>query len=557
MLAVLALAGCDGGGAGPAVLGSQLLAGRDFGNLFYWNHSTLGFTRPTSVPGATTEDLWVWPDGEAEPLVALTEVDWSPPTDWSEVIVGNTLMTGAQGERIYDLDRRAAIDLTRVPPPLTLYLPNLTFAAVRRDGKALVAFRAEDATLAVGQGANVIPIAPFQAHGAGFMGADVVVQGAPVRASNGVLDNVYRVSVATGEISKMEVPPFDDLTSEANRLDVEFYCGAFSTYPCGRFRVVGCGEGDPPCAETGQPPCALLYMRTDTAMAPRRRPYAFDPATGQELALPGFDPDVFVVSPDQHRVAWMTAQDGEVGGVAGTGDSDIHVHDFCTGAESTCTLGRPSMLAWRGDGRLVTATIDDYYLGLFNVDAGSCERFGKDTTLWDVASHQYSPAGDRMVGVSWNRAVDPIAQMLWVSDADGHQPRMLAEGPFQFYGDLPLSPDGRRVFIIRIAGEQLSYGWVSTVDQPAVEQVIASAHWQASRGGDHRALLIDRWNGQDASGSLGLFDLDRGTRQELARAVTDFAIDGSVDGEARVVYSVRGRFASGQDGLWQTTLPPP
>jgi hypothetical protein len=43
----------------------------------------------------------------------------------------------------------------------------------------------------------------------------------------------------------------------------------------------------------------------------------------------------------------------------------------------------------------------------------------------------------------------------------------------------------------------------------------------------------------------------------LAHAVTDFAATGSVDGAARVMYAVRGRFASGQDGLWQTTLPAP
>ena len=70
-------------------------------------------------------------------------------------------------------------------------------------------------------------------------------------------------------------------------------------------------------------------------------------------------------------------------------------------------------------------------------------------------------------------------------------------------------------------------------------------------------LVIDHVNSQDESGNLELVDIASGTHQVLAHAVTDLAASGSVDGAARVLYAVRGRFASGQDGLWQTTLPAP
>jgi len=285
-----------------------------------------------------------------------------------------------------------------------------------------------------------------------------------------------------------------------------------------------------------------------------RRPYAFDLATGQELALPGSDPDSFLVSPDRHRVAWMATDQGQLSGPGATGENAVHVHDFCTGVDSMCTMIRPNRLSWRRDGRALTATVNDHQLGLMNLDAGSCEVFGQDTIFSNVYFSFYSPAGDRMAGVSFNPVVDPVGQMLWVADADGHQPRTLADGRFESVG---FSPDGGRIFISRLAGDQSSLGWISTGVDPPVERVIASAYGGAVAHGNQRALLIDRWSAQDASGSLALFDLDRGTRQELARAVTDSAVDASADGAARVIYAVRGRFASGQDGLWQTTLPPP
>ena len=75
--------------------------------------------------------------------------------------------------------------------------------------------------------------------------------------------------------------------------------------------------------------------------------------------------------------------------------------------------------------------------------------------------------------------------------------------------------------------------------------------------GDQRALFIDNWNGQDLSGTLALVDLMTGNRKVIAQAVTNFANDASVDGAARVDYTVRGRYASAQDGLWRITLPTP
>jgi hypothetical protein len=93
--------GCDGSSP-PEQSGTQLLAGRDFGNLFFWNQQTPAFTRQTAATGASSQDLWVWPDGESAPLLALSQIDWSPPVSSARVRAGDILMTGPSANRVYD-----------------------------------------------------------------------------------------------------------------------------------------------------------------------------------------------------------------------------------------------------------------------------------------------------------------------------------------------------------------------------------------------------------------------------------------------------------------------
>ena len=81
VLAAALVAACDGSSP-PGQSGTQLLAGRDFGNVFFWNPHTAVFTRQTAAPGGENQDLWIWPDDEGAPLLALSQIDWSPPVWW-------------------------------------------------------------------------------------------------------------------------------------------------------------------------------------------------------------------------------------------------------------------------------------------------------------------------------------------------------------------------------------------------------------------------------------------------------------------------------------------
>src|SRR4051794_5664068 len=134
----LGIMGCDGSSP-PEQSGTQLLAGRDFGNLFFWNEQTPAFTRGTATPGADSQDLWVWPDGESAPLLALSQIDWSPPVWSPEVMAGDILMTGAYAERVYDLQARTSVDLQTVAARGMFIAAGIDWATVRRDGGSVVA----------------------------------------------------------------------------------------------------------------------------------------------------------------------------------------------------------------------------------------------------------------------------------------------------------------------------------------------------------------------------------------------------------------------------------
>src|SRR3954468_13437599 len=92
--ATMGAGGCGGddGGTQPPT-GEQILTGRDFSNLFFWNRGTLVFTRDAAVPlaGVADQDLWVWPADADAPEIALRQIDWSPPVWWPDIIVGDLL----------------------------------------------------------------------------------------------------------------------------------------------------------------------------------------------------------------------------------------------------------------------------------------------------------------------------------------------------------------------------------------------------------------------------------------------------------------------------------
>jgi hypothetical protein len=540
LAATAIVAGCDGNSP-PEQSGMQRLAGRDFDNLFFWNEQTPAFTRQTTAPtGAGSQDFWVWPDGENAPLRALSQIDWSPPSSYSGVIAGDLLMTGLSAERVYDLQTRSSVDLQTIAARSTP--GGLDWTSLRRDGGSIVA-HVQTGELLAGRGSTFTFLPPaYVAWGADFMGDDLAVLASPSR-SEPASALIYRMALPSGDISPLPVPPL---------LRIFPRCVPLEMPPCKTFRVLGCGADDAVCAETGRAPCAILYLRAD-APTDVPQPYVFDVNTGQETALPAeLDPSEFVLSPDRHSAAWMYVYDSS-SSTQLPAQTPIYIHNFCSGAAVQCPLVGPQQITWRSDSRGLAVDLAGRQLGLVDIPTGTCSVLGAPVGTLNVALHTFSPGGDRLAWTAIDAATNLPSGDLWVSDAAGREPRMVASDVFNF----TFSPDGQALFITRASGDQLSLSWLSLAADSPPEQLIADAFGGATRVGNQRVLVIDHWNTQDGSGNLELVDLASGTRQVLAHAVTDQAGSSSVDGAARVMYAVHGRFASAQDGLWQTTLPAP
>lgn len=531
-------AGCDGGSP-PEQSGVQRLGGRDFDHLFFWNEQTPTFTRQTAAPGNTSQDFWVWPDSENAPRLALSQIQWSPP-GWSpRIFVGDILMTGGLGEKVYDLRARTSLDLYTVVEQGTSTGDGLEWASVRRDGDLILAGVQHGPVLAGRATAFTFIPPPYVAWSADFMGDDLAVT-ASTSSMELNAQSLYRMALPSGDVTRLPVAPLNYTYQR---------CASFSTPPCRTIRVVGCGADDPVCPETGRAPCAILYPRGD-AKSLVAQPYVFDVNTGQETALPGTDPNDFVLSPDRHSAAWTHVVDDYVMGNVSPEEAPIYVHNFCNGAAAQGSLPGPKQLAWRADGGELVVELADFRVGLIDAPTGSSSFLGSG----QIGQHGFSPAGDRLAWTVTNVAND-LPTQLWIGDPAGAGARMIADDVFSF----AFSPDGQALYIVRITGEggQFSLSWLSLAADSPSEQLIANPYSGATLRGNQRVLVIDHWNTQDGSGNLDLVDLRSGARQVLAHAVTGLAGSSSVDGAARVLYSVRGRFASAQDGLWETTLPAP
>lgn len=167
----------------------------------------------------------------------------------------------------------------------------------------------------------------------------------------------------------------------------------------------------------------------------------------------------------------------------------------------------------------------------------------------------FSPDGTAM---SWLEEPPDVKSTLWTAARDGSAPRAIGTGLVyapRFVGDSQLEfiNDGDLV-------------WVDVHDQPArshfvTEQVFGSA------------IDLGRWvvtgheySDQDSNGQLALVNRDSGETHEISPAVTmyttpDLPQFGTTIGvfndggePVRIVYLVRGRNPSSQDGVWVATI---
>jgi hypothetical protein len=195
--------------------------------------------------------------------------------------------------------------------------------------------------------------------------------------------------------------------------------------------------------------------------------------------------------------------------------------------------------------------------------AGSptCQQLASD----QVETAAFSPDSDF---VFWLAQPTTGQAQLWTAASDGSGARMILSGDIEdlhFIGDA-----GARLEMV-LGGE---LDWLDLHDATATfhhvaEQVYGSIFDLT----DGPWLVVDyQWNATDGTGTLALVNRDNGHVQPISPSVAQFEVlteelgadgglvdpfgDAGVSGEFLVVYLVRGRNPSAQDGIWRATITP-
>jgi hypothetical protein len=552
-LAAVVAAGCGSGDPLAGMTGHQVAQGHDIADPFFADAMTVGYTRTaedSSLPAP--EDLWVWGFSDAAPSVALSNIDWTPSSTWARYRDGDLLQTGQTGRRFYDFAGRQATDVQAVTPNLfdagitvdggtvgaDMLFPPITL--VRRDGGAVALTGSTLGTVAVGPPANLQPIAlPGAVGGMSFLGSDLALLYVPTPDTDPAA-GVYRLAVPSGELTQLVAPA--PISEWAGTLG---YCPGYAgSYTCFRFMVVGCAASDAPCPGTSTPPCAIVYIKEDPSVPGRVALFAYDVNAGTELELPGTGPSHIFISPDQQFVLYD--------------DSDFiskRYWSVCGGQQDFCPFLGGDFVVWRSDSRALVSVFTD---GSGQMAAAMIDKNNQCTgaeVMPGVFWASYSPGGDRLAFlVSQDQLANVPTETMFLAQADGSMPQMIATGSLT---GGRFSSDGTKLYIARSDSSSVSLDWLDLTTTPPVEHQVVGNYAGFSSGGSRRVLLIDHWNTQDTSGELALIDVATGDRQELGRAVTDFAVSGDVDASGtNVAYTVRSRVASPRDGLWLTALPP-
>jgi hypothetical protein len=546
----LLIAGCGGGGGGSGDnSGDKLVSGRDLSEPFFWDGNTLAYLRATADPAqGQPQDLWRLDLQDGTPSVAMTGIDWAPPTSWLRSRAGQLLITGLSGRRFYDFGSGMDVDLaafgTVTPPGMpsdglfgtvvggsgaaATYFP---ITLIRSDAGAIALASGNGGTVGLGWPTSLMTSTlPGSIGEMTYLGQDLALLYAPYTEGAAPQAGIYRLSTSTGELTPLVAPrPVGDWQGVA---------GSCSLYGDCLFKVVGCRASDQACPSTGKPPCVILYgVKADNGSG--MVPHAYDVDAGTDVKLSDAVRR-FAVSPDQQRVIW---DDGNA--------VMLNSWDICTGLRRQCPNTPSGRVIWRGDSNVfVSVDTTSYVFGVGSFTDDACLGQSFPMAVYGV---QFSPDGSRLLWLG-NTPSSPDVAQAWLAAADGSGPVKVAEG--QIFG-VGFSGDGHRIFVGRGGTSNAGLSWLDPDESPPTEHLLADNYGGFSAIGNRRVLLVDHWNSQDGNGELTLIDLESGNRQRLGRAVTDMTTAGSVDDEGTsVAYTVRTRVSSDRDGLWLTTLPP-
>ena len=166
--------------------------------------------------------------------------------------------------------------------------------------------------------------------------------------------------------------------------------------------------------------------------------------------------------------------------------------------------------------------------------------------------------------LAWTIATGPVDGEIWAAAGDGSDPRMIGSGAVSQANFLDLPGSQRLEFYL-----DNDFVWVDLRDDPIVVHDVVQQVFEGYADLGNSWLLIGyNFNTQDGTGTLGVVNRDTGDARPISPAVATFraavartptdagapdagaAPDGGSPALYDVVYVVRGRNPSTQDGIW-------
>ena len=171
----------------------------------------------------------------------------------------------------------------------------------------------------------------------------------------------------------------------------------------------------------------------------------------------------------------------------------------------------------------------------------------------DVAAFGFSPDG---TASAWLVRPPSGDATLWTAGRDGSAPRVIGSGAVAGPPNQPRFV-GPAELQLELGGD---LAWIDVHDNPVRMHYVAERVFGTPVNfGDWLLTGYER-SSQDATGTLGLVDRRTGVKRVVSREVASFQVTYSSDTAlgsaepARIVYVVRGRNPSPQDGIWIATL---
>jgi hypothetical protein len=220
-------------------------------------------------------------------------------------------------------------------------------------------------------------------------------------------------------------------------------------------------------------------------------------------------------------------------------------------------LPRPFGYSNHGGRQFIIGTTTDSSSGyiptgaLLLVSPDGDGRDGTCTRLADADAHDPTLSTDG--ALAW--LVDGTGESsLWTAAPDGTGARLLGQGLIESSPWAPYFYTGSRLEL-RLDRD---LAWLDVHDDPVKMHYVADQVFDRPIDFDTRVLIGYEYSEQDGTGSLGLIERASGAKRLISTQVVTYLpiAPSSADSPVRdyIVYLVRGRNPSPQDGLWVATI---